>query len=161
MAGYKQTAKRTDWRTPKHIIAAVESYFCSDIELDPCASDDPKNWIALKNLNLAEGHDGLTADWEYKTVYCNPPYGRGINKWVEKASKHNGPTIMLIPAAVDTRWWQDTIFPNAQVCFVRGRIKFELDGVKATAAPMACAIIGFNVSPIEFKQAFGHLGTCR
>ena len=39
------------------------------------------------------------------TVFCNPPYGRQIGRWVEKASKEKCKTVMLLPARTDTKWF--------------------------------------------------------
>ena len=65
----------------------------------------------------------------------NPPYGRNISKWVEKASKEaeNGITVvMLIPARTDTSYFHDYIYNKAETRFVRGRLKFtDEDGKPA------------------------------
>ena len=46
-------------------------------------------------------------------VFCNPPYGRAITDWVEKAyregTKDNTIVVMLIPARTDTRYFHDFI----------------------------------------------------
>ena len=76
----------------------------------------------------------------------NPPYGRQINKWIEKAYKESlkGATVVcLIPARTDTRYWWDYIFPYAEIRFIKGRIKFKKDGISAPA-PFPSAIVIFR-----------------
>lgn len=81
-------------------------------------------------------------------VFINPPYGREISKWVKKAYEENkkGVTcVMLIPARTDTSYWHDYIFGNAEVRFMRGRIKFQKsDMTLGDAAPFPTAIVIFN-----------------
>lgn len=68
-------------------------------------------------------------------VWCNPPYGRKIGKWVKKAYdeyKQNGTTVvMLLPARTDTRWFHDYIYGVAEIIFIKGRLRFS--GAKANA----------------------------
>lgn len=57
--------------------------------------------------------DGLSQDWK-GTVWCNPPYGRKIGKWVKKAyeeSIKNGCiVVMLLPCRPDTAYFHDYIY---------------------------------------------------
>ena len=60
-------------------------------------------------------------------VFCNPPYGREIRKWVQKAyaEAQRGQTIvLLIPARTDTAFFHDYIYGKAEIRFVRGRLTF-------------------------------------
>lgn len=60
--------------------------------------------------------DGLSKRWMNPT-YVNPPYGKGIYKWVEKTfneSKKGNLVVMLIPSRTDTRYFHDFIY-NKQV----------------------------------------------
>ena len=73
--------------------------------------------------------DGLKQSWNLGggTVFCNPPYGRTIGKWVEKAyneSKSGITIVLLIPARTDTSYFHDFIYGKAEIRFVRGRLKF-------------------------------------
>lgn len=69
-------------------------------------------------------------------VFCNPPYGRAITDWVEKAyregTKDNTIVVMLIPARTDTRYFHDFIQHRSEIRFVKGRLKF---GNSKQAAP--------------------------
>lgn len=78
-------------------------------------------------------------------VFCNPPYGRAITDWVEKAyregTKDNTIVVMLIPARTDTRYFHDFIQHRSEIRFVKGRLKF---GKQQTGSP-----IPFNGSYIQ------------
>lgn len=63
--------------------------------------------------------------WRGRRVWCNPPYGRGIDEWV-KAAAMNGPKVaaLLLPARTETEWFQRWVAPYAEVHFLMGRIRF-------------------------------------
>lgn len=78
-------------------------------------------------------------------VFCNPPYGKEIGKWVKKAyeeSKKNDTTVvMLIPARTDTAYFHDYIYHKAkEIRFVKGRLKF---GQSKNAAPFPSMVVVF------------------
>lgn len=90
--------------------------------------------------------DGLKQPWP-GTVWCNPPYGRQIGKWVQKASYenyvNNNTIVMLLPARTDTRWFHTYIYerPNVETRFVRGRLKF---GGSKNSAPFPNMVVIFK-----------------
>ena len=86
--------------------------------------------------------DGLKSPWSIAgggAVFCNPPYGRKIGKWVRKAyeESRNGTTVvLLIPARTDTAYFHDYIYGCAEIRFVRGRLHFsDEDGNTYDRAP--------------------------
>lgn len=79
------------------------------------------------------------------TVFCNPPYGREVGKWVEKAykesKKENTTVVILIPARTDTKYFHKYIYHKAkEIRFVKGRLKF---GNAKNAAPFPSMIVVF------------------
>ena len=68
-------------------------------------------------------------------MFCNPPYGRDIKKWVEKSyregTKDNTIVVLLLPARTDTRWFHDFVYGRAELRFVRGRLKFGHSEINA------------------------------
>ena len=78
-------------------------------------------------------------------VFCNPPYGREIGKWVQKSfeesKKKNTLVVMLIPARTDTKYFHDYIYGKAEIRFIRGRLKF---GNAKTAAPFPSMVVIFR-----------------
>ena len=77
--------------------------------------------------------DGLSYAW-YGVCWCNPPYGRDIAKWVEKAHLSalcGVTTVMLLPARTDTKYFHEYIYGRYEVRFLRGRLKFvRMDKIK-------------------------------
>ena len=61
-------------------------------------------------------------------MWCNPPYGREIAKWVrkgyEEAQKPGTTVLMLLPVRTDTAWFHDYC-KKGDVTFLRGRLKFS------------------------------------
>lgn len=63
-------------------------------------------------------------------VFCNPPYGREIGKWVQKcyaeSRKPDTLVVMLIPARTDTEYFHRWIYHKAkEIRFLRGRLHFN------------------------------------
>ena len=57
----------------------------------------------------------------------NPPYGRSIGKWIQKAynsSKEGAVVVGLLPARTDTKWFHEYIYNKAEIRFIKGRLKF-------------------------------------
>ena len=72
-------SSRTDlWSTPQDLFNELNKEFNFDI--DVCAL--PEN--AKCERYFSPQIDGLSQKWE-GVCWCNPPYGREIGKWVEKA----------------------------------------------------------------------------
>ncbi|MGA3453923.1 DNA N-6-adenine-methyltransferase [Lactiplantibacillus plantarum] len=75
----------------------------------------------------------------------NPPYGRELKLWVKKAAttglKDKQKLVMLIPSRTDTSYWHDYIFNHAEINFLRGRLKFEVDGISGDSAPFPSAVV--------------------
>lgn len=84
--------------------------------------------------------DGLKQEWT-GVCWCNPPYGRQIGKWVEKAVKSFATVVMLLPARTDTKWFHDWCLPYGKIEFLRGRLKF---GGCDNSAPFPSMIVIFE-----------------
>ena len=135
MSGYIQTAQTVEWETPQDLFDKLNAEF--HFTLDPCAT--PENAKCAKFYTKEQ--DGLKQNWEGQTVYCNPPYGREISRWVKKASEENALTVMLIPARTDTKWFHDYIYKKQEVRFIKGRLKF---GGEKNSAPFPSMIVIFS-----------------
>lgn len=142
------SSKTDDWSTPHDFFEQLNAHF--NFELDVCAT--PENAKCARYFT--EQENGLEQEWT-GTVWMNPPYGRGIGQWVEKARRAaeiNGATVVcLLPARTDTRWWQKNC-ADAEVYFVPGRLKF---GNATSNAPFPCAVVTFRPSAKSALQSKG------
>lgn len=73
------TSNTNEWATPQAFFDELNREF--SFTLDPCAT--PEN--AKCSRYFTKEIDGLSQSWCGETVFCNPPYGRDIAKWVKKA----------------------------------------------------------------------------
>lgn len=93
--------------------------------------------------------DGLRQSWGVGgAVFCNPPYGREIGKWVQKAyeeAKKGVKIVLLIPARTDTKWFHNYIYGKAEIRFLRGRLKFtDEEGNAENNAPFPSMLVIYN-----------------
>jgi site-specific DNA-methyltransferase (adenine-specific) len=78
----------------------------------------------------------------------NPPYGREIKKWMEKAKREseNGSIIVcLVPVRPDTRWWWENCI-NGEIRFIRGRLRWPGSHTGASFGS-AVVILGRGIEP--------------
>lgn len=136
------TSASDQWHTPADLECEIRAFLGGDY-YDPCPARISGRPIA----------NGLWTRWTGR-VYCNPPYGRVIVKWVNKAlDEPVDELILLVPARTDARWFQPLFqFP---ICFIRGRLKFS--GCKNNA-PFPSAIIYRGPRAAAFAAAFAHRG---
>lgn len=74
------SSKNMCWCTPQDFFDALNAEF--HFVLDPAATDK----TAKCGLYYTPKTDGLSQSWDRGgAVFCNPPYGREIGKWVKKA----------------------------------------------------------------------------
>lgn len=123
-----------EWRTPPDLFARLNRRFRFDYDafashentLLPCYSTT-EGTFGPGNLGV-NGGDGLTHDWYSERVFMNPPYSRGlIEQCVEKAyNERNDAAIIvaLLPAATETRWFQQYILPYCHIDWLPKRVRF-------------------------------------
>ena len=93
-----------EWATPQDLFDKLNEEF--HFTLDPCSTDE--NAKCDKHYTIKD--DGLSKSWDGERVFCNPPYGREIGKWVRKAAESKALTVMLLPARTDTKWFHEYIY---------------------------------------------------
>ena len=126
--GYMLKSQSDDWETPKELLQSLKQEFGS--LFDPC----PVN----------HDFDGLSIEWKDPT-FVNPPYSEWP-KWVKKGIEENakGKTVIfLLPARTDTSTFHDLIYHKAELRFLRGRLKFTLNG-KTNPAPFPSMLVIFR-----------------
>lgn len=110
------------WATPRGVFAAISRRY-GPFDLDACATQ----YTAKCPLWYGEQDNGLEQPWRGR-VWVNPPYSNP-RPWIARAVEavQRGEAervVMLLPSATDTTWFHDLVLPNAEVVFVRGRIRF-------------------------------------
>lgn len=134
------SSKTDQWATPQWFFDGLNEEF--KFTLDPCA--DEFNHKCQKYFTKEQ--EGLSKDWGGETVFCNPPYGREILLWVKKCfdEVHSGDcqcAVMLIPARTDTQWFHKYIYKQAEIRFIKGRLKF---GDSNNSAPFPSMVVVFR-----------------
>jgi hypothetical protein len=118
------------WKTPLSLYIGLDSEF--RFNFDPCPLDGTQDGLA-----------SLFVDWSAKRVFCNPPYGPGIEKWLKRGLEADL-AVFLLPARTDTRWFHDIVLPKAkEIRFIRGRLKF---GDAENGAPFPSMVVVFDKS---------------
>jgi len=142
--GVMFSSKSNDWATPQDFYNQLDAEF--EFTLDPCASQSSAKCASFYTAD----DDGLSKDWEGHTVFMNPPYGRKIGNWIQKAyeegEKSNTRVVALIPARTDTKYWHNYCMKATEIRFVKGRLKFGQGNTK-NSAPFPSAVIVFSGSP--------------
>lgn len=128
-----------EWATPQGFFDELNEEF--RFTLDPAASEENHKCETF----FTKEQNGLNRSWGSYTVFCNPPYGREIGKWVQKAweehTAHGNTVVMLLPARTDTQWFHKYIYGKAEIRFVRGRLKF---GNATNSAPFPSMVVIFR-----------------
>lgn len=133
------------WETPQNLFDELDSEF--HFTLDAAASGT--NHKCEKYFT--EQDNGLAQDWGGETVFVNPPYGnKETGEWTKKcyeeSLKPNTKVVLLIPARTDRQSFHTYIYkkPNVEIRFLKGRLKFEINGKSSDAAPFPSMVVVFN-----------------
>ena len=136
------SSKSDDWATPIKVFNELNDEFGFD--LDVCASHENHK----VDTYFTKEDDGLSQCWYNKICFMNPPYGRAIGHWVEKAYFqsvfHKATVVCLLPARTDTRWFHNYCL-KGEVRFIKGRLKF---GDAKENAPFPNMIVIFRPDDI-------------
>lgn len=140
------SSRTGEWATPWALFRELDREF--GFTLDVCAT--------AENAKVARFYspedDGLLQPWEGR-IWCNPPYGRRIGAWFQRArdAQREGHTVvMLVPARTDTAYWHQHVWDarrhrpreGVQIRFLPGRIRFG--DTAGDAAPFPSAIVVFR-----------------
>ncbi|RUR59902.1 adenine methyltransferase [Bacillus sp. VKPM B-3276] len=139
MNTYAMFSSATDlWPTPQPFYDELDREF--RFTLDPCSTHDN----AKCALHYTQEDDGLTQEWAPHTVFMNPPYGREIKAWMQKAyeeSRKGATVVCLVPARTDTVWFHDYVYRKGEIRFVKGRLKF---GDAKNSAPFPSMVVVYR-----------------
>lgn len=149
------TVGNDTWLTPRNIIQALGPF-----DLDP-ATPPNMPWPTA-TMMLTPQDDGLSVEWpKAKFTFHNPPYGRGIEAWLEKAAKH-GNGITLVFARTETAGFQEFVWkhPNTTgLFFISGRLKFcRIDGTEAGSAGAPSVLVAYGAEARRRLERAAALG---
>jgi phage N-6-adenine-methyltransferase len=128
------SSETDDWATPLEFFLGLDYEF--HFGLDVCASEGNAKVSRYFDREM----DGLAQQWAPDVCWMNPPYGKTIGRWVEKAWLESliGATVVgLLPARTDTIWWHNFVLKASEVRFIRGRLRFSGKGT----APFPSAVV--------------------
>lgn len=102
--------KEDCWETPQWLFDKLNAQY--HFTVDVCAT--PENAKCDQFYTIEQ--DGLSQEWS-GNVWCNPPYGRQIARWVKKAYECAADiVVMLLPARTDTAWFHDYCLQGGYKC---------------------------------------------
>jgi phage N-6-adenine-methyltransferase len=125
------------WRTPQGVFDDLHAEF--GFTVDGCATTGnallPRFWT--------ERDEPLLRSWEGERVFINPPYGRQIRRWMEKAhtEQPHALVVALVPSRTDTAWWHDYVMPSAEIRFIKGRLDFGGERAAGHNAPFPSCVV--------------------
>ena len=133
------SSNSNEWETPQGFFDRLNDEF--NFTLDVAATPDNAKCEEF----YTKENEALLQDWP-GVVWCNPPYGKTIGKFVQKGyeeAQKGSLVVMLIPARTDTRYWHKYVMKAKQIRFIEGRLYFNQNG-KSGCAPFPSAIVIFE-----------------
>ena len=150
----EKPTQRTDYVTPMPLVEMLGERF-GPFVLDAAAT---KRNTRCEEF-ISRKQDAFKTGWWLPTsavgtsqgVFCNPPWGRGLGAWVDRACGQaslrdnvgvEGNIVMLLPVRTDNGWFQACVaWHCAEILFFGGRIRFvgQKSGVMV---PVMAAIWG-------------------
>jgi len=127
-----------EWATPTLLFQDLDQEF--RFELDAAASEANAKCPRF----YTKKRDGLARPWAPLRTFVNPPYGRAVGCWVLKAYtewKRGALVVMLLPVRTCTGWFHQFIYHQAEIRFLKGRLKF---GGAKNGAPFPSMIVIFR-----------------
>ncbi len=116
-------SERKEWITPDWLFNKLNEEF--HFTLDVCAD---KNNAKVQRF-FTEEDNALKQNWSKDICWMNPPYGNGMNKWIEKAyneSRKGAMVVCLLPARTATLWFHK-FCSQAEIRLLRDQLHFQRD----------------------------------
>ena len=148
-----------EWGTPPWIVEPLSDSI-GGFDLDPCSGAEPKPYA--ENRYTVED-DGLAQDW-FGNIWFNPPYGREENPtWAEKAyiesQRDEVKSITaLVPASVETDWFQQNYGKADALTFLDKRVDFIGDSDNGASFPSVICTFGLENLTGEYVSQLRQFG---
>jgi len=105
-----ETATANHWMTPPDIALPLHREFSFGLDAAANSQGWHDNYLGPDHAHPSR-RDSFTADWhglsKGRPVFLNPPYGRGIGRWMGLAQcwGERLTVAVLVFARTDTAWW--------------------------------------------------------
>lgn len=152
-----------EWYTPPEYIEIARSVL-GKIDLDPASNALAQSWIKAGKYFTIED-DGLKQQW-FGRVWCNPPYGRAVNLWLEKASTEyqsgNTQETILLLNRTGAAWYKKLKKEVTAICEAEKRIAFlDATGKRQKSPPHYNDFLYLGSNVELFEQKYAELGEVR
>lgn len=149
-----------EWYTPPEYIEIARSVL-GKIDLDPASNALAQTWIKAGKFFTVED-DGLKQQW-FGRVWCNPPYGRTVNLWLEKANTQyqsgNTQETILLLNRTGAAWYKKLKKNVNAICEAEKRIAFLDATSKRKKSPSHYNDFLYLGSNVElFREKYGKWG---
>ena len=138
---------KTEIGTPQFFYDILDKEF--HFSLDVCAS--PHNAKCYRYITKEQ--NCFTRSWRGEICYMNPPYGRQIKSFIQKAylegCQAKTTVVCLVPSRTDTVWWHDYIMKAAEIRFIKGRLTFEGE-MQPAPFPSALVVFRLHTTVVQF-----------
>ncbi len=136
-----------EWATPPELFNRLDSMF--HFTLDACCT---KETAKCKKFYTKDDNT-LIQSWKNEIVFMNPPYSRNhmkhfIRKAYEESEYNNALVVALIPSRTDTKYYHNYCKKAKQIIFLKGRVKFLLNGKTQDAAPFPSMLVIWQKEPL-------------
>ena len=138
------------WETPKKLFDQLHEEFRFTLDVAASESNTKCERYFTKKDNA------LVQSWQSERVFCNPPYGRELGRWVAKAfcevyQRYCPLAVLLLPARTDVEWFHRYVYHKAEIRFIEGRLKF---GGSKYNAPFPSMVVIFE-NPYNRRKTHG------
>lgn len=142
---FEKQQGKDEWLTPPYIIQAL-----GEFDLDPCSPINPPFFIISKRFTMLD--DGLKQNW-FGRVWCNPPYGKQTEFWLEKCATY-GNVIALTFARTETKMFFKCVWNKADaILFIKGRLRFyHISGKQGDSAGAPSVLIAYGQNNAEILK---------
>lgn len=160
--------KGDEFFTPARFLDAAREVM-GEITLDPASCALANKTVRASYIYTQKDNGLACAPWTADTLWLNPPYS-ATGEWVAALeASYIGGTVreamLLVNAKTETAWFQ-TLWEHAVICFVKGRIAFDVprgDTVTTEGNGMTGSVIAYfprdDGPGVEaFYSAFHKLG---
>lgn len=145
------------WQTPPEMLDKLYPIVDGGFDLDPCSNALGTQANVRAKTHYIKEMNGLSLPW-LGTVFCNPPYERGITElWIKKChtefkSGRTNLIIALLAARPESKAWNTWIKKSADVFLLRKRLRYYEKGIKGNVCPFPSAIVVWGATGTQLEK---------